>query len=236
MKLRVVSALVSIGVAACVSPDAGDEGAPEDGIVVPDGKEDDFFSLSAYEYLVEGRSTVTLEADLAGAPAAEKEARVKELIGYKQIAIAWFLTEYLVDKESDEPNASFGGFGGMARGGSWEDLEVSAVDARTYGFSFRQIVAGGKNLMSVLPLDSQRRFTLEIGKPSNEQMAELETNGEWYRNAPWDAWNPATVPADQKEALVLSVRREVDSSDAWWDYDPLLADGKLDIDIHLGWD
>jgi len=236
MKLRVVSALVSIGVAACVSPDAGDEGAPEDGIVVPDGKEDDFFSLSAYEYLVEGRSTVTLEADLAGAPAAEKEARVKELIGYKQIAIAWFLTEYLVDKESDEPNASFGGFGGMARGGSWEDLEVSAVDARTYGFSFRQIVAGGKNLMSVLPLDSQRRFTLEIGKPSNEQMAELETNGEWYRNAPWDAWNPATVPADQKEALVLSVRREVDSSDAWWDYDALLADGKLDIDIHLGWD
>lgn len=226
--------------AACVSPEDGDEGAPEDGIVVAEGKEDDFYSLSAYEYLVEGRSTVTLEANLAGASAATKQARAKELIGYKQIAIAWFLTEYLVDKESDDANAEFGGFGGLARGGSWEDLSVTAVDSRTYAFTFRQIIAGGKNLMSVLPLRNGargvREFTLEIGKPTNEQMAQLETNNEWYREAPFDAWNPATTPADQKEALVLAVKREVDSTDAWWDYDALLADGKLDIDIHMGWD
>lgn len=239
MKLP-VTCVALLGLVACVSPEDDEEGAPEDGIVVAEGKEDNFYSLSAYEYLVEGRSTVTLEADLANAPAAEKEARVKELIGYKQIAIAWFLTEYLVDKESDEPNAQFGGFGGLAKGGSWQDLTVTAVDSRTYQFTFRQIIAGGKNLMSVLPLRNgaggTRVFTLEIGKPTNEQMAELETNAEWYRNAPWDAWNPASVPADQKEALVLAIRREVDSTDAWWDYDALLADGKLDIDIHFGWD
>src|SRR5688500_6022385 len=162
MKLP-VTCVALLGLVACVSPEDGEEGAPEDGIVVGEGKEDDFYSLSAYEYLVEGRSTVTVAADLANAPAAEKEARVKELIGYKQIAIAWFLTEYLVDKESDEPNAQFGGFGGMAKGGAWEDLDVRAVDARTYQFTFVQLVAGGKNLMSVLPI-SGGRFTLEIGK------------------------------------------------------------------------
>jgi hypothetical protein len=67
-------------------------------------------------------------------------------------------------------------------------------------------------------------------------MARLETNAEWYRDAPWDAWNPETAPADQKEALVLSVARETSSTDAWWDYDALLADGVIDIDVHFGWD
>ena len=43
---------LTLVLAACVSPEDGDEGAPEDGIVVADGKEDDFYSLSAYEYLL----------------------------------------------------------------------------------------------------------------------------------------------------------------------------------------
>jgi hypothetical protein len=240
MALRASGLFAALCLAACAVPQEGDNEAPEDGIVVPDGKEDDFYSLSAYEYVVEGRSTVTIEAELADAPAATKEARVKELIGYKQIAIAWFLTEYLIEKESDEANADFGGFGGMAKGGAWEDLDVTALNGRSYEFTFRQIIAGGKNLMSVLPLRSAaggvRELTLEIGKPSNEQMARLETNAEWYREAPWDAWNPDTAPADQKEALVLSVARETASTDAWWDYDALLADGVIDIDVHFGWD
>jgi hypothetical protein len=232
--------LASLSAAACVEPEPGDEAMPEDGVVVPEGKEDDFLSLSAYEYRVEGKTTVTLEPELAAAPAATKEARVRELIGYKQIAIAWFLTEYLVDKERDEPNASFGGFGGMAKGGAWEDLDVRAVDATTYEFTFRQIVAGGKSLMSALPLRTgaggAKVFTLEIGRPTNAQLAQLETNHEWYREAPYDAWDPATVPAAQKEALTMAIARETASADAWFDVDALLADGKLDIDIHFGWD
>ncbi len=232
--------LASLSAAACVEPEPGDEAMPEDGVVVPEGKEDDFLSLSAYEYRVEGKTTVTLEPELASAPATTKEARVRELIGYKQIAIAWFLTEYLVDKERDEPNASFGGFGGMAKGGAWEDLDVRAVDATTYEFTFRQIVAGGKSLMSALPLRTgaggAKVFTLEIGRPTNAQLAQLETNHEWYREAPYDAWDPATVPAAQKEALTMAIARETASADAWFDVDALLADGKLDIDIHFGWD
>jgi hypothetical protein len=238
-----LTTLLALAAGPGCATEADDSEEIEDGVAVPDGKEDDFFSLSAYEYVVQGETTVTLEAELASASAAVKDARVKELIGYKQIAIAWFLTQYLVDKEQDDPNASFGGFGGMARGGAFEDLDVTAVagsGGRDYRFTFRQIVAGGKNLMRVLPVMTSTghgtEFTLEIGKPSNAEMAELETNGEWYRNAPWDGWNPAKVPADQKEAIVFSIARERQSGDAWFDFDALLADGTLDIDVHFGWD
>ena len=229
-----------LAVTACTAEVESNSDEPEDGFVVEDGKEDDFYSLSAYEYVVSGRTTVTLEPELATATASVKEARVKELIGYKQVAIAWFLTQYLVDKEPEDANAKFGGFGGMAKGGSWQDLEVRSESATTYSFVFKQIVAGGKNLMSALPLRTdnggRRGFTLEIGKPTNEEMAQLETNNEWYRNAPWDGWNPATAPADKKESVFFQIARDTASTDAWWDYNAMLADGKLDIDVHFGWD
>src|SRR5690349_7763106 len=209
-------------IGACADPDVDtDELAPEDGVIVEDGKEDDFLSLSAYEYVVSGKTSITLDTDDVSLDATAKQARVKELIGYKQIATAWFLTQYLVDKEPEDENAKFGGFGGMAKGGAWEDLGVASTDGKTYTFTCKQLIAGGKNLMSVLPLrlgrNGERVFTLEVGKPSNEEMAELVTNEEWYREAPWDGWNPSTVPADKKESLELSIVRETSSTDAWWD-------------------
>jgi hypothetical protein len=235
----VLAPLLALSGLGCAADDAADD-SPEDGVVVPAGKEDDFFSLSAYEYVVSGKTTVTLESRYATSSTAVKQKRAKELIGYKQIATAWFLTQYLVDKEEEDPNASFGGFGGMAKAGEWEDLEVTAVDATTYSFQFKQIIAGGRNLMSVLPLKTtsggKLGFDLEVGKPTNDEMAKLETNDEWYRQAPWDGWNPSTVPAAQKETLKLTIVRDVSSTDAWFDYDGLLADGKLDIDVQFGWD
>ncbi len=241
MRTLLALALLPATLLGCVSAEdeGGDELAPEDGIIVPDGKEDDFYSLSAYEYVIEGKTSITLDADDVPLDATAKQARVKELIGYKQIAIAWFLTQYLVDKEPTDPNAKFGGFGGLAKGGAWEDLGVASTDGVTYTFTFQQLIAGGKNLMAALPLTTKagkRVFPFEIGRPSNEEMAELVTNAEWYREAPWDGWNPSAVPAAQKETLELAISRETDSTDAWWDYDALLTDGKLDVDIHFGWD
>lgn len=231
--------LLSAALTACAVSGPGTSPDPEDGVVVPDGKEDDFYSLSAYEWVLEGRTTVTLEPELAGASAEARDARVRELIGYKQIAIAWFLTQYLVDKEHDDPNAGFGGFGGLAKAGAYEDMDVRAVDELTYEFRFRQIVAGKKTLDRALPLrieGATRVFDLEIGKPTNEELAQLETNNEWYRSAPWSGWNPANVPAERKETITFSVERERSSSDAWFDYESMLADGVLAIDVHFGWD
>jgi hypothetical protein len=219
-------------------PDDPDE--VEDGVAVPEGKEDDFYSLSAYEYLVKGRTSIVLEEELAEAEPDVKLERVKELIGYKQIAIAWFLTQYLIEKKDDDPNADFGGFGGMAKAGPYEDLDVAQIDDLTYEFTFKQIVAGKRNLMSVLPLaaneEGETEFVLTIGKPSNAEMARLETNHEWYRDSPWDGWNPETAAEDQKEDLTLSIERERASTDAWFDYNGLFADDKLTIDVHMGWD
>src|SRR5258705_10625364 len=78
------------------SPESDD---PEDSVFVDDSKADDFFSVSAQEYLLEGKSTVVLDAAMATKPAAERLAAAQHLVGLKQIAIAWFVTQYLVDKE-----------------------------------------------------------------------------------------------------------------------------------------
>lgn len=217
-----------------------DEGDPEDSFFVDEGKADDFFSVSAAEYVLEGRSTVVLPASMANLSSEQRLAEAKKLIGYKQIAIAWFVTQYLVAKEHDAPNASFGGFSGLAKAGAYQDLEISErADKLTFDFTFRQLAAGGKNLMSVLPLRSvggKPTFDLEIGRPTNEEMARLETNAEWYRNAPWSSWNPANVSADKKETITFSIERERESTDAFFDLAKLTADGKLDIDVYFGWD
>ena len=79
-------------------------------------------------------------------------------------------------------------------------------------------------------------FDLEVGRPTNAEMAELETNEEWYRDAPWDHWNPASVPADKKEKITFTISRERASTDGFFDLARLTADGKLDMDVYFGWD
>lgn len=236
-----LTALVaSAGLLAACSADPSTEADPEDGVVVDDSKADNYLSSSAQEYVLEGKTSVTLDPALATAPEAERLAAARTLIGEKQIAIAWFVTQYLVDKEDEDPNKDFGGFGGMAKGAMFSDLGVTArADKLTYDFTFRQIAAGGKNLMAQLPIRTvggKAQFDLEIGRPSNAELGQLETNAEWYRNAPWDGWDPAKVSADKKETITFTITKERTSKDAFYDMKRLTADGTLDIDVFFGWD
>src|SRR6478735_4080184 len=124
------ASLLSV-IPACAGQDSSED--PEDSVFVDDGKADDFFSTSAVEYVIEGKSTVTLDPSLATASDADRMSAAKKLIGLKQIGIAWFLTQYFVSKEPDEANYSFGGFSGIAKGGEFQDLAVSArADKLTY--------------------------------------------------------------------------------------------------------
>jgi hypothetical protein len=227
---------VSLLSTACSGEEPGDD--PEDSIFVDDSKADDFFSNTAQEYLVEGKSTVVLDSSFATKTADVRLREAKRLVGLKQIALAWFLTQYLVDKEHEDANASFGGFGGMAKAGAYEDLEIrERADKLTFDFTFRQTAAGGKNLMSKLPLRTvagKQVFDLEVGRPTNAEMAELETNHEWYRNAPWSGWNPATVDAAKKEPITFGIKKEKLSTDGFFDMARLTADGKLDMDVFFG--
>jgi hypothetical protein len=235
--LLAASVLSASLLSGCTGEESGD---PEDSMFVDDSKADDFFSTSAAEYILEGKSTVVLDAAMAYKPAAERLAAAKKLVGLKQIAIAWFVTQYFVSKEHDASNASFGGFSGIAKGGAFQDQGITErADKITFDFTFKQLAAAGKNLMTQLPIRTvagKPTFDLEVGKPSNEEMNQLETNSEWYRNAPWSGWNPANVSADKKETIAFSITREKASTDGFFDLEKLTADGKLDIDVYFGWD
>jgi hypothetical protein len=226
--MRYPAALALLVAASCAATNSGSDGI-EDGVAVESGKEDNFFSLSAKEFVLEGRASISVEAGAS-------DRQVQKLIGLKHIAIAWFLNQYLVDKDEEDANHGYGGLGAMVKTGSYEDLDLHKESDTTYSFKFSQLIAGRVDLMKKLPLDSRGRLSVEIGKPSNDEMAQLETNSEWYRNAPWDAWDPSKVDAAKKETLTLDVHAETASSDAWWDYNRLLDDGKLDIDVYFGWD
>jgi hypothetical protein len=210
--------------------------------VVEVGKEDNFRSETAQEYMLTGTTTVTLEAEYAGKTFEERLARAEELIPFRQTVIAWFLNAYMVEKSSKDPNKDYGGFKGLTKNGSWEDLNIREVegDELTFAFDFRQEIAGPLNLLSVMPVtadaEGNLNFDLILGKISTADMLKLDTNNEWYRKSPWSGFNPETVDADRLETVTLTIEAQPRSSDAWFDYAPLIDDGVLDIGVHYGWD
>ena len=73
MRRIALCALASLAATAAACDDGMLDGEdPEDSVFVDDGKADDFFSVSAQEYLLEGNSTVVLDAAMASRPAAER--------------------------------------------------------------------------------------------------------------------------------------------------------------------
>lgn len=217
----------------------GDPGE-EENIIVPEGKADDYFAMTAQEYVVQGTSQVTLEATYATADEETRLARAKTLIGLKHVAIEWFLNVYLIDKSDHDANESYGGFKSMVKAGSYEDLNILAKDDLTYEFTFQMIVGGTNDLLTLLPTttgpDGRKQLTLQMGKPTNTQMAQLELNSEWYRSAPFSDWDPTKHTPEEIEPLVLTVWPETRSADAWIDYSALFADGRLTLAVHFGWD
>lgn len=240
--MRNISLLLALAllVPACSEPTP--ESAQDGSFIVPDGKEDDFFSLEASEYVIEGRHTVTIEEEYRDADEETRMARVEELVGYQEIAVSWFLTQYFIEKEHDDSNADFGGFGAMAKANSYGELDIQHEEDLTYSFRVYQLIAGPTDLLhemadDVTPTgDGGYEFVLTVGLPTNAELAELETNSEWYRSSPWSSWNPESVDESRRTDLTLTIRPEVESSDAWFDYESLFEDGLLTIDVHFGWD
>ncbi len=223
-------------------PDVVDPGLlGEESTIVPHGKEDNFFSKSAREYLVEGRTEVVLDEKDADLSPAKRLAKAKRLIPLKQIALAWFLHSYIAPKDKKDNNAGYGGFNALTRNGSFEDLRIIELsDQRTFRFTFRQQIGGPLDLLDHLPVsvqaDGEMHFDLAVGKIDNKTMGQLEYNDEWYREEPWKHFNPTKVSPDMLETLQLTIEPQPRSSDAWPDYKRLFADGAVSIGIHFGWD
>lgn len=210
--------------------------------VVEAGKEDNFLSESAQEYMLTGTTRVVLEAEYAGLSYEERLKRAEELVPFRQTVIGWFLNAYMVEKSRDASNKDHGGFKALTKNGSWEDLNLRQVDGEelVFEFDFRQEIAGPLNLLSIMPVtadaDGNLLFDLTIGKVGTAEMLRLDLNNEWYRKAPWGSFNPATVDADRLETVTLTIAPQPRSADAWFDYAPLIEDGVLDIGVHYGWD
>ncbi len=232
LRTSLVFVVMSLLAAGCAGT-----GADEDVFVVPPDKADDFLSLTAQEYQLEGRTTVTIEAELASQPEDVKLKRVQQLIPLKQIVIGWFLNAYIGPDEEDSNK----GFDCLTKNGSYEDMEITPLaDGLTYSFTFRQEIGGALDLLGKLPTtmgeDGRQHFDLLIGKVSNEDMARLETNHEWYRSYPWSSFDPAKADADKVESVSMAIWPEPRSPDAWIDYNSLFADGVVTIGVHFGWD
>ena len=240
---RLALPLLTLPLLAVPACDVAETEADPIGSVVPAGKADDFFSRTAQEYEVEGRATITLDASWDSATEEARLAEVRRLLPFKQVVVGWFLNAYLVDKSSHDSNKDYGGLKGLTKNGSYEDGDLAAVAGQplTYAFTFRQEFGGHLDLLAQLDgarvVDAQTyEFDLWVGKISNTDMQQLETDHEWYRRSPWSAFDPAKVSDDQKEIQLLTVRPQPPTEDAWIDYQRLFADGALSVGIHFGWD
>jgi len=237
------SALVALPL--CLALVHCDSGSSPDGEEIPSiveaGKADNFLSVSAQEYWIEGTTSIALDASWASKSESQKLAEVKRLIPYRQVVVGWFLNRYIVEKDPKKPDATYGGFSGLTKNGSYEDLNVKKVDSLVYSFDFRQEIAGKKDLIDALPgkkanADGTWTFELEMGRITTTEMQLLDTDREWYRSSPWGDFTSTSVGADRKEIISLTIRLQNEEDDAWMELDRLFKDGKLSVGVHFGWD
>jgi hypothetical protein len=241
-----LAAPLCLAMAGCGAP------APQPGDdveLVPEGKGDNYFSISASEYWVDGTATLVLDAaDQAKAP-ADKLTRARALADLKTVQIGWFLDVRLIDKESGggdhgDANAdTYPGYHAIVRTGDWTLSNLRALDdGMTYAYDVRLQIAGQKNLLSQLPgttlSGGKKTITLQMGKVSNQDLARLDPEHEWFRDPQWDSgsFDPAKLTADQLEPIDLTLSLQDAGDDAYLDINKLIADGKLTIDAHYGWD
>ncbi len=215
-------------------------GAEEAAVAVPLGKEDNFLSNTAREYLVEGRTTVVLEEEDTASSASARLAKARRLIPFRQVVVAWFLNAYIAPKDTKDPNYGYGGFNALTKNGSFEELDIKELSPGTFEFTFRQELAGPNDLLERLPVTygagGAMGFELTIGKVSTEEMQNLEAASEWFRSKPWDKFNPEKVDPKLLDTLPLTIIPQPRSTDAWVDTKRLFADGEVSVGVHFGWD
>jgi hypothetical protein len=207
----------------------------DDWSVVPPGKEDNFRSSTAQEFLATATAQVKLDAGDAMLDDASRLDKAKELVSAKLLQIGWFLNLWVADKEPEDANKNYGGYHAMARNSSVKSLAINAVDATTYSFNFEATIAAQNPFLDVLPGDP----IATGGKTTQLKMAKLDNAG--LLSGGWSSydvhtWDPSTDMPDNVETLPLTVVAAPRSSNAYLDYGKLYADGKLLVGAQFGWD
>jgi hypothetical protein len=207
----------------------------DDWVVVPEGKEDNYFSTTAQEFTARADAQVKLDDADAMLDDAARLAKAKELVSARLLQIGWFLNLWVADKEPDDANKSYGGYHAMARNSSVKSLSINPVDQLTYSFNFEATIAAQNKFMTVLPGTAEaggKRVDLKMAKLSNEQLLD----GSWQSDYDVHSWDPAKDDASKVDSLSTLVVPAPRSSNAYLDYDKLYADGKLLVGAQFGWD
>jgi hypothetical protein len=235
LRLATVAALGGGLLIGC-SADAGSpgSGSGDDTVFeyVPDGKADDYRSTTGLEYALSAADSIKLaDADLA-LTGDERQRRAEELVGLRFKALSFFLFEYLADKEHEDPNYGYGGFRTTIRQKTFDqqNLVERADEPGTYDFVFEAEVGGPKNLMSLLPLDADKKFPLMLPILTT---AELESQS---YSSTYKHFDPSKYTAEQLQKLDVSIEPKPIEPDAYPDYAQWFADGVLDVAIQVGGD
>ncbi len=222
--------------AACSSAPAEPEGTPDE--LLED--ELNFFGNSVREYILTGESSVEIEPEFAAKSPSVQRRRALELVKLKNMQIAWFLSQFLVEKDPKDKNKDYGGMGGLVGFGSEPETDVRDVGNRVFRFKYSVTAAGGRDLISKIDGESagngKKKFRLSMGRVTNEELAQLELNKEWYQRSPWKAFDPSQLPADRLELIDLTIEESPRSADAFLAYDRLYEDGQLSVAVHFGYD
>lgn len=225
-------ALVLLAPAGCgVTP------AENDNIVAPDGKDDNFFSNTAQEYLASATVPIVLEPDYASKTEAVRLARANKIMDGKLRQISWFLHIYLIDKSSEDKAGNYGGVRAMVNAGSEEGdaLKPDATDPTKYTFGFTMQIGGTKELLAKIRADkklpaSENSFPLDMAQLDNDQVISFSSSGYGAGD-----WSPDTCGCTTEKLSVKLVPLPA-SSDGYFDYAKMLADDVMDVSVHFGWD
>ncbi len=231
--------LVVALVIGCQGVEAPEENPGEDeNIIAPEGKEDNFFSNVAQEYQASATVNLVLDPSYADKTPEQRLARATALMEGKTKQITWFLHVYLIDKSSkDGEAAEYGGLRAMVMDGSDanEALKLDPEDPLKFSFGFAIQVGGTLELLNKVRRDKdlahdQNVFPLEMAKLANGKVIRFSHSG--YSAG---KWSPGTCDCEI-ETLDVKLERIESSKDAYLDYENMLADGVMDVSLHVGWD
>jgi len=211
---------------------------PDDYIIAPPGKEDNFFSNTAQEYTVTAEVPITLADSYKTKTLAQRDARARKIMEGKTEQIGWFTHVYLIDKSSDDGEAAkYGGLRAMVLDGSYESdgLKAEQDDELKYVYTFKMQVGGTKSLLSKLRKDQKTSssavdFKLKMAKLENDKVVSFSHSGYGAGD-----WSPDTCKCEL-DIIDIKVEPIEASYDAYLDHAKFLADKVLDISVHFGWD
>ncbi|MDX9720631.1 MAG: hypothetical protein RBU37_07780 [Myxococcota bacterium] len=223
--------LLALLLSSCGAEEGAESFDDQPLVAVPDGKADDYRSTTGKEYSLMAVDVVRLSVADAALTGAERDARVEELIGMRNKAIAFFVYAYLAGKSSHDSNAEYGDFKTTIRQRTFDNLVVGEREDEpgAYEYLFAAEAAGPNDLLSQLPMENGS-FVLKLPRLSN---SELES-GSYSRT--YSSFDAAKYSEDQLENLVIDISPMPAEPDAFPEYARLFEDGLLDVAIHVGGD